>query len=103
MYYHGDHPEGGQHSFVSFSKNGLDFNSNSDKLGMFYFRVFKYKNIYFSIAKNGNDGIIYYKSKDGINNFEEIGNSKVPNVRHSAVHLDDNYLYHFYSEVGTAP
>ena len=48
MYYHGvtndvNRPNG-QCSFVSFSKNGLDFNSNSGILGMFYFRVFKYKN-----------------------------------------------------------
>tara|TARA_Y100000593_G_C4322004_1_gene344295 strand:+ start:1336 stop:2856 length:1521 start_codon:yes stop_codon:yes gene_type:complete len=106
MYYHGkvktkDAPHN-QCTFLSFSKNGLDFNSNSGILGMFYFRVFKYKNKFYSLAKNKNTDGILYESDDGVSNFKPIFNL-IPNIRHSAVLVENDNLYIFYTIVGSAP
>ncbi len=106
MYYHGvTSQEGAPHnqcSFVSFSKNGLFFNSNSGILGMFYFSVFKYKNKVYALAKNKNiDGILYESDKwDG--KFEPIFNL-IPNMRHASTFVESDYLYIFYTVVGHSP
>ena len=106
MYYHGITKEDGaphnQCSFVSFSKNGLDFSSNSGILGMFYFRVFKYNNKFYALAKNKNTDGILYESKDGINNFKPVFNL-IPNIRHSSVMVEGDNLYIFYTVVESAP
>ena len=106
MYYHGkvkteDAPHN-QCSFVSFSKNGLDFSSNSGILGMFYFRVFKYGDKFYALAKNKNVDGILYESNDGISNFKPVFNL-IPNIRHSAVFVDGDFLYVYYTIVGDAP
>jgi hypothetical protein len=99
MYYHGD-TEDGQHSFKALSSDGINFNSINEKLGSFYFRVFDYLGETYSIAKNGNtDGIIYKKDN---NKFIPQFNL-IDNIRHSAVYVDNNILYIFYSIVGEAP
>ena len=106
MYYHGvTSQEGAPHnqcSFVSFSKNGLDFSSNSGILGMFYFSVFKYKNKVYALAKNKNiDGILYESDKwDG--EFKPIFNL-IPNMRHASTFVESDYLYIFYTVVGDSP
>ena len=53
MYYHTPYDDW-QYTFKSTSKDGLNFKSESDNLGLFYFRVFKWNNRTFSIAKNRN-------------------------------------------------
>ena len=101
MYYHGDVIEG-QKTFVSFSKNGLEFTSNSRILGKFYFRVFRYADKFYAIAKNRNvDGVIY-ESNDWTGDFNPIFNL-LPNIRHSAVHIKDNSLYIYYTCIGDCP
>ena len=76
MYYHGkvktDEAPHNQCSFVSFSKNGLDFSSNSGILGMFYFRVFEYENKFYALAKNKNTDGILYESADGVSDFKPL-------------------------------
>jgi len=101
MYYHGDVVEG-QKTFISFSKNGLDFTSNSRILGKFYFRVFRYEDKFYAIAKNGNiDGVIY-ESNEWDGEFKPMFNL-IPNIRHSAVYVRNDNLYLFYSVIGEAP
>ena len=106
MYYHGkvkvDEAPHNQCSFVSFSKNGLDFSSNSGILGMFYFRVFQHNNKFYALAKNKNTDGILYESEDGISDFKPLFNL-IPNIRHSAVLVENDYLYVFYTVVGSAP
>ena len=106
MYYHGkvktDEAPHNQCSFVSFSKNGLDFSSNSGILGMFYFRVFKYRNKFYALAKNKNTDGILYESEDGVSNFKPLFNL-IPSIRHSSVIVNGDYLYIFYTCVGDAP
>ncbi len=106
MYYHGKVKTKdaihNQCSFVSFSKNGLDFNSNSGILGMFYFRVFKYRNKFYAIAKNKNIGGILYESNNWDSKFNSIFEF-IPNMRHCAILVDSDHLYIFYTAVGDAP
>jgi len=99
MYYHTPYDDA-QYTFKAVSKNGLDFESENNKLGVFYFRVFDYLGETYAIAKNKNiDGIIYKKEA---NEFKPIGNL-IDNVRHTAVHVDGDMLYLFYTVVGEAP
>ena len=89
MYYHGD-IEKGQKTFLSTSKDGINFNSEDKVLGEFYFRVFNFKSKTFAIAKNKNiDGILYEKID---NEFKPVFNL-IPNIRHTAVYVDEeNYV-----------
>ncbi len=86
------------------SKNGIDFISENQPLGDSYFRVFKWNDDFYAIARTGK----LYKSKDGISNFEKGPNPlKTVNegyeVRHVAVLQKNNLLYVFYSRIGDMP
>ena len=86
------------------SKNGIDFISENQPLGDSYFRVFKWNNEFYAIARTGK----LYKSKDGVSNFEKGPNPlKIINegyeVRHVAVLQKNNLLYVFYSRIGDMP
>jgi len=99
MYYHGD-IENGQYSFKATSPDGINFSVDNKILGSFYFRVFNYLGETYAIAKNKNiDGVIYKK----INNKFEPQFHLINNIRHTAVYVDKNILYIFYSLVGEAP
>tara|TARA_R110001592_G_scaffold348004_1_gene641862 strand:- start:6064 stop:7548 length:1485 start_codon:yes stop_codon:yes gene_type:complete len=99
MYYHGDIGDG-QYTLKATSKDGINFTTDDNKLGLFYFRVFDYLGETYAIAKNRNvDGIIYKKENDS---FKPLFNL-IDNIRHSAIYVDKNILYIFYSKVGEAP
>tara|TARA_R110000824_G_scaffold144739_3_gene312786 strand:+ start:799 stop:2319 length:1521 start_codon:yes stop_codon:yes gene_type:complete len=101
MYYHGDIDDG-QKSFISWSRDGLDFETTDKVLGEFYFRVFRYNDKFYSVAKNKNiDGIIY-ESDDWDGEFKPLFNL-LPNIRHTAVYIKDNMLFLFYSIIGDRP
>lgn len=103
MYYHGDvKDESKQKTFLAKSKDGINFNSKNEILGEFYFRVFKFKSKTFAIAKNLNtDGIIYEKIN---NKFEPVFNL-IPNIRHTAVYVNeqDYTLKLFYTLINDNP
>jgi hypothetical protein len=101
MYYHGD-TETGQKSFLGCSDDGIDFIVDNKVLGEFYFRVFNYKNKIYSIAKNKNEDSVIYQSDSYYGEFKKIFNI-LPNSRHTAVYLKDDYLFIFYTLVGDAP
>lgn len=101
MYYHGLLNEQ-QHSFISISKDGLNFKSSNKILGKFYFRVFNYKDKYYAFAKNANIDGIFYESNLRYADFKHIFNF-IENVRHSAVYVEDNILNLFYTIVGDIP
>lgn len=99
MYYHGDIYDG-QYTMKAISNNGINFTTDNNKLGLFYFRAFDYLGETYAIAKNKNiDGIIYKKENE---KFIPLFNL-IDNIRHSAVYVDENTLYIFYSKVGEAP
>lgn len=94
----------GQYSLRAVSKDGIHFKADTTILGVSYFRVFKWKNNYYSLARNSK----FSRSKDGIEEFIEGPNvfNKVQNpstLRHAAVKLVNDTLYVFYSRVGDAP
>ncbi|MEW4923960.1 hypothetical protein [Algibacter sp. 2305UL17-15] len=98
MYFHGPTPnKGGQKTFVSTSKDGLDFKASDTVLGPSYFRVFKYEGYYYALVSG-----TFYRSLDGVSPFEK-GVEILPKIRHSAVAVADDNLVIFYSQKGDAP
>ena len=71
-------------------------------MGLFYFRVFRYDDKFFAIAKNKNkDSMIYVNDIWG-GEFKSLF-TFLPNSRHSAVLLDGNILNIFYTIIGQSP
>lgn len=101
LYFHSE--QEGQKTGVAISSNGLDFVKSDLVLGEFYFRVFRWKDYYYAIAKNGNAGWgRLYRSKDGVTPFEMRGDF-IHMMRHAAVCCRGDYLLVFYSRVGDSP
>ncbi len=109
MYFHGQVTVGRwsrlrQPSFVATSREGIYFNALPEMLGGSYFRIFQWDGYYYAIARLGE----LFRSVDGLTNFEmginpfQTGTS-MPNVRHSALKLDGNTLFIFYSRIGDNP
>ncbi len=57
----------GQYSLRAVSKDGIHFKADTTILGVSYFRVFKWKDNYYSLARNSK----FSRSKDGIEEFVE--------------------------------
>ena len=99
MYYHGLEGPGFQHSRVATSNDGINFTAGSENIGRTYIRAFKHEQRTYALAMPGQ----FYRSENGFTNFEEGPRLFVPNMRHSAVVVRDNYLYVFWTRVGDAP
>lgn len=102
MYYHGAPlPEPpGQFTRVAVSKDGIKFTAAPEVLGTFYWRVFRWKDYFYALAMSG----MIYRSKGGLTDFEQGPILfKDQNLRHSAVKLDGNTLYVFYTRKGDTP
>lgn len=98
MYFHGKLPNSKlQKTFLSTSKNGLNFTASDTILGSSYFRNFNYKGSYYALVSG-----TFYRSSDGIKPFEK-GAQILPKIRHSAVTLVGDNLVVFYSQKGDAP
>ncbi|CAH8284104.1 hypothetical protein EV196_103322 [Mariniflexile fucanivorans] len=98
MYFHGyNQDKSGQKTFVSTSKDGVNFTASETILGPSYFRVFKYKGDYYALVTG-----TFYRSKDGLTPFEK-GVNILPKARHTAVTLSGDKLIVFYSQKGDAP
>lgn len=94
----------GQYSLRAVSNDGIHFKADSTVLGPPYFRVFKWGNYYYSIARSGWLG----RSKDGIDSFAKGNNAfsnvnDVSTIRHVALKVEGSTLYVFYSRIGDAP
>jgi hypothetical protein len=102
-----------QTSFLAISGNGVNFRAQIGQyrqrhiLAPFYLRVFKHKDYYYGIAKNGNRNGILVRSKNGKTQFER-GNELIDGMRHCAVLLrkmpeENDVLWVFYSCVNLKP
>ena len=88
------------------SKNGIDFQPASEILGESYFRVFKWENQFFAMAKAG-----LYRSANGFSKFEKGPDTFVKineengdiHLRHLALLQKGNLMYIFFSRIGDAP
>ena len=99
MYFHGLQGFGEQKTRVATSTDGIRFTALPEILGRTYFRVFKWRDLIYSLAMPGQ----FYRSKDGLSNFEKGPLLFNSNMRHSAVQVRGNYLYVYWTEVGETP
>lgn len=103
LYFHGsDVPTGvgaPQVTRVALSRDGLEFEARPEILGKSYMRVVAFNNSYYAIAMPG----IFYRSRDGLSNFEEGPIPFEPSMRHSALLIRGDRMFVFYSQVGDVP
>ena len=99
MYYHGQTESGRQETHVALSDDGISFHPSPERLGLPYFRVFRWNCYHYALGMPGR----LYRSKDGLTDFEGGPVLFSPNMRHSALKLDGTTLKVFYSDVGDAP
>lgn len=92
-----------QKTFVALSSDGLHFTANETPLGPAYFRVFKWRDSYYAIARGG----VFLRSSDGLTPFETGPTlfTEDPKLllRHAAVEVQGDRLIVFFSRIGDAP
>ena len=99
MYFHGLEGPGFQHSRVALSDDGVDFTTLPENIGRSYMRIFEHDGMTYAMSMPGQ----FYRSADGLTEFEEGPRLFVPNMRHSAVIVRDDLLHVFWTRVGDAP
>jgi len=90
---------GGQRSFVATSRDGINFVSQTEILGVSYLRVFRWQEYTYALGMPG----IFYRSRDGFTDFVQGPICFNRNMRHSALWQQGDQLAIFYSEVGDCP
>lgn len=99
MYYHGADEDYVQTSRVAVSSDGLRFQSLPDIIGESYFRVSEWGGWHYALAMPG----IFYRSGDGLTNFQREPELFTEHMRHSALRLRNGILEVFYSNAGDCP
>lgn len=103
LYYHGsDTPSGGggkRTTRVALSDDGLHFTAHPGHLGLPDFRVFHWDGYEYASAMPG----VFYRSRDGLSDFEEGPTLFTRNMRHTALKLDGSILSVFYTNAGDCP
>jgi len=103
MYYHGAKTPMGrdspQFTRVALSADGVHFDAREETLGAPYMRSFRYGDWYYAIAMPG----VFYRSRDGLCDFETGPTLFDPDMRHAAVLVRGDRLLVFYSQVGDTP
>lgn len=88
-----------QVTLLATSSDGLNFEASSEHLGNAYFRAFQWSGYTYAISMPG----VFYRSADGLSNFEEGPTLFTEDMRHSAVIIRDGKLLIFYTMVGDNP
>jgi hypothetical protein len=97
-----------QTTYLARSSDGVRFTANGVRLGPSYFRVFRYGDYWYAIAKPGR----LYRSRDGVSGFEEgpnpfLGipelNASGVQIRHLAVDLNGDLLTTYFTCIGDKP
>jgi hypothetical protein len=99
MYYHGLDDVGTQVTRAAVSRDGIEFAAQPDVLGRSYMRIFQHDGMIYALAMPG----LFYRSKDGLHDFEPGPTLFNPNMRHSAVMKRGNELSVFWTQVGDTP
>ncbi len=99
MYFHGLEDVGRQVTRVALSDDGVQFTAMPEVLGRTYFRVFHWRGVTYAMAMPGQ----FYRSCDGLTNFEAGPLLFNPDMRHAAMLLRGTQLYVFWTQVGEAP
>ncbi|WP_372753502.1 hypothetical protein [Mariniflexile sp.] len=98
MYFHGKIPNSSQQkSFVSSSKDGLNFIASKTVLGPSYFRVFEYNRNKYALSFG-----TFFKYM-GEDQLYKKGINILPKARHTAVVVVGDNLVVFYTQKGDAP
>lgn len=90
---------GAQRSFVATSSDGLHFVSGTEVLGASYFRTFHWAGCTYALGMPG----IFYRSADGLTDFQRGPTLFTENMRHAAVQVRDGTLSVFYSNAFDCP
>jgi hypothetical protein len=99
MYFHGLESFACQRSRAAVSHDGIHFKALPDIIGPNYMRVFRYGDYTYALAMPGQ----FYRSKDGLTNFEKGPVLFNKDMRHCAVLVRDDELFVFWTQVGHAP
>jgi hypothetical protein len=89
----------GQRTYVATSTDGIHFASGTEVLGSPYFRVFRWGDHTYALGMPG----IFFRSGDGLTDFERGPTLFTRDMRHTAVKLDGNTLSVFYSNAHDCP
>ncbi len=103
LYFHGaDRPTGfeeTQFTRVATSSDGLNFTARPEILGRAYMRTVRHRGWHYAMAMPG----IFYRSRDGLVDFEEGPTLFDANMRHAALLVRGDRLLVFYTRVGDVP
>ena len=103
MYFHGSDTstgQGGEQSTrVAISVDGIDFKANPEVLGNPYWRVFEWDGFHYAIGMPG----LFYRSPNGVSDFEKGLTLFNSNMRHSAVRVQGSQLSIYFTVVGDIP
>jgi len=99
MYYHGAARGQGQSTRVALSANGIDFKPLPGTLGGPYWRVFPWNGLLYALGMPGR----FYRSENGLTDFEEGPTLFTADMRHAAVRLKEDVLQAFYSNAFDCP
>ena len=99
MYFHGLDDFARQASRVALSEDGVSFQALPEIIGRTYMRVFQHDGFTYAMAMPGQ----FYRSEDGLTNFEEGPLLFNSNMRHSALLVRGSSLYVFWTQVGDTP
>lgn len=99
MYYHGPVPKRDQQSKVALSSDGIHFTARPENLGNSYFRAFQWQGEFYALAMPG----VFYRSADGLTDFEKGPTLFSENQRHTALKLEGSRLSVFYTNVSDCP
>ena len=99
MYYHGMQQSGEQVTRVAVSRDGLHFKALPEVIARPYLRMFRRPDAWYGMAMPG----IFYRSDDGLTNFEQGPMLFGRQMRHAALAVRGDTLYVFWTRVGDAP
>ena len=99
MYFHGLESKGRQLTRVAISKDGIHFKAQPEILSLAYLRVFYFNGYYYGMGMPG----YFYRSLNGLNDFERGPILFSGKMRHSALRVVDNQLQVYWTQVGDSP
>lgn len=99
MYYHGLESFRRQTTRVATSKDGIHFEAREPELARPYMRAFQHDGMWYGMAMPGH----FYRSVDGLADFEPGPILFPTTMRHAALLKRDNTLYVFWTNVGDTP
>lgn len=99
IYYHGLLKNGRQMTRVARSKDSIHFIHEPGIISFAYLRIFNYDDWYYGMCMPG----IFYRSRNGMDGFEQGPILFNRNMRHSALRVDGNKLQIFWTQVGDSP